>query len=67
MSLMYTAEVQQYSVWKKDAKTGEDFIGYCYLDLFPRSKARPFVEFPGTVFNRIVTQLQSTRTLQYGA
>jgi len=30
-------EVQKYSVWKKDAKSSEDFIGYCYLDLFPRT------------------------------
>jgi len=34
----YALDVQKYSVWKKDAKTSEDFIGYCYLDLFPRSK-----------------------------
>jgi Zn-dependent oligopeptidase len=39
--LSYPIEVQQYSVWKKDAKGPEDFIGYCYLDLFPRSKSNP--------------------------
>jgi Zn-dependent oligopeptidase len=34
-------EVQKYSVWKKDAKSPADFIGYCYLDLFPRSECSP--------------------------
>ncbi|KAF7291588.1 Metallopeptidase MepB [Mycena chlorophos] len=29
-------EVQQYSVWEKDAKDKSGFLGYCYLDLFPR-------------------------------
>ncbi|KAL4250649.1 peptidase M3 family protein [Abortiporus biennis] len=29
-------EVQQFEVWQKDAKDASDFIGYCYLDLFPR-------------------------------
>jgi Zn-dependent oligopeptidase len=31
-------EVQAYAVWEKDAKDGEGFIGWCYLDLFPRRK-----------------------------
>ena len=43
--LISPAEVQQYSVWKKDAKTPEDFLGYCYLDLFPRSKAKLLSDF----------------------
>ncbi|CAA7261352.1 unnamed protein product [Cyclocybe aegerita] len=30
-------EVQAFSVWEKDAKSSSDFIGYCYLDLFPRA------------------------------
>jgi len=29
-------EVQQFSVWEKDAKDASGFVGYCYLDLFPR-------------------------------
>ncbi|KAJ7288403.1 metallopeptidase MepB [Mycena rebaudengoi] len=29
-------DVQQYSVWEKDATDETGFIGYCYLDLFPR-------------------------------
>ncbi|KAJ7069838.1 metallopeptidase MepB [Mycena amicta] len=29
-------EVQQYAVWEKDAKDETGFLGYCYLDLFPR-------------------------------
>ncbi|KAJ7601172.1 hypothetical protein C8J56DRAFT_912335 [Mycena floridula] len=29
-------DVQQFSVWEKDAKDESGFIGYCYLDLFPR-------------------------------
>ncbi|KDQ54110.1 hypothetical protein JAAARDRAFT_136150 [Jaapia argillacea MUCL 33604] len=29
-------EVQQFAVWRDNAKTEDDFVGYCYLDLFPR-------------------------------
>jgi Zn-dependent oligopeptidase len=29
-------EVQQFAVWEKDAKDESAFVGYCYLDLFPR-------------------------------
>ncbi|KAJ6508867.1 metallopeptidase MepB [Mycena sanguinolenta] len=29
-------DVQQFSVWEKDATDASGFIGYCYLDLFPR-------------------------------
>ncbi|KAF5338907.1 hypothetical protein D9611_008754 [Ephemerocybe angulata] len=29
-------EVQAFAVWNKNAKDASDFIGYCYLDLFPR-------------------------------
>ncbi|KZV65296.1 metallopeptidase MepB [Peniophora sp. CONT] len=30
-------EVQVFAVWDKDAKDESGFIGYCYLDLFPRA------------------------------
>lgn len=30
-------EVQQFAVWDKDAKDESAFVGYCYLDLFPRA------------------------------
>jgi len=33
------AEVQQFAVWEKDAKDESAFVGYCYLDLFPRGTA----------------------------
>jgi Zn-dependent oligopeptidase len=29
-------DVQAFAVWEKDAKAGEGFVGWCYLDLFPR-------------------------------
>lgn len=29
-------EVQQFAVWEKGAKDESGFVGYCYLDLFPR-------------------------------
>ncbi|KAH9891674.1 Metalloprotease [Cubamyces lactineus] len=29
-------EVQQYALWEKDAKDESDFLGYCYIDLYPR-------------------------------
>jgi metallopeptidase MepB len=37
-------DVQLFAVWAKDAKdnSGYNFIGYCYLDLFPRGKL-PFM------------------------
>jgi len=44
-------EVQQFAVWEKDAKDESGFIGYCYLDLFPRaskySHAAVWPLFPG--------------------
>ncbi|KAF5369475.1 hypothetical protein D9758_002530 [Tetrapyrgos nigripes] len=30
-------DVQRFSVWEKDAKDESGFIGYCYLDLYPRA------------------------------
>ncbi|KIL67827.1 hypothetical protein M378DRAFT_9095 [Amanita muscaria Koide BX008] len=30
-------DVQQFAVWEKDAIDESGFIGYCYLDLFPRA------------------------------
>ncbi|KAF8809568.1 metallopeptidase MepB [Phlegmacium glaucopus] len=30
-------EVQAFAVWEKDAKDASGFVGYCYLDLFPRA------------------------------
>ncbi|KAI6016480.1 hypothetical protein BKA83DRAFT_4336729 [Pisolithus microcarpus] len=29
--------VQQYAVWERDANDDPAFVGYCYLDLFPRT------------------------------
>jgi Zn-dependent oligopeptidase len=29
-------DVQQFAVWEKDAKDASGFVGYCYLDLYPR-------------------------------
>ena len=29
-------DVQQFAVWEKNAKSPDDFLGFCYLDLFPR-------------------------------
>jgi Zn-dependent oligopeptidase len=34
--------VQQFAVWETDAKDESGFIGYCYLDLFPRSASLCF-------------------------
>uniref|UniRef100_A0A0W0FS66 Putative metallopeptidase MepB n=1 Tax=Moniliophthora roreri TaxID=221103 RepID=A0A0W0FS66_MONRR len=30
-------DVQQFAVWEKDAKDESGFVGYCYLDLYPRA------------------------------
>ncbi|KAK0244414.1 metallopeptidase MepB [Armillaria nabsnona] len=30
-------DVQQFAVWEKNAQDESDFVGYCYLDLFPRA------------------------------
>ncbi|KAF9223776.1 zincin [Gyrodon lividus] len=48
---VWHSEVQQFAVWEKDAKGESDFVGYCYLDLFPRdgkySHAAVWGLFPG--------------------
>ena len=31
-------DAELFSVWQADAKDESGFIGYCYLDLFPRGK-----------------------------
>ena len=36
MILFSCEDVQAFSVWEKDAKDASGFVGYCYLDLFPR-------------------------------
>jgi metallopeptidase MepB len=33
---LWHPDVQFFSVWEKDAKDNNDFLGYTYLDLFPR-------------------------------
>ncbi len=33
---LFFSEVQAFQVWEKNAKDESDFVGYCYLDLFPR-------------------------------
>lgn len=33
---MLCEEVQQFAVWENDAKDESGFLGYCFLDLFPR-------------------------------
>jgi len=33
---MIVTDVQAFAVWEKDAKDESGFIGFCYLDLFPR-------------------------------
>ena len=30
------ADVRQFAVWEKDAQDESGFVGYCYLDLYPR-------------------------------
>ncbi|KAF4590074.1 hypothetical protein EYR40_009527 [Pleurotus pulmonarius] len=35
-SSIWHPDVQHFAVWKKDAKDESGFVGYCYLDLFPR-------------------------------
>lgn len=34
---VWHADVQQFTVWETDAMNESSFVGYCYLDLFPRS------------------------------
>lgn len=34
---MMVSDVQAFAVWEKDATDESGFVGFCYLDLFPRS------------------------------
>jgi metallopeptidase MepB len=34
-------DVQQFAVWEQDSKDETGFVGYCYLDLFPRANKYP--------------------------
>ncbi len=56
-------EVQQFAVWAKDAKDESGFIGYCYLDLFPRCM---YSVICCAYHALIVSQLQNTRMPQCG-
>jgi hypothetical protein len=35
---VWHSEAQMFAVWEKDAKDETGFVGWCYLDLFPRRK-----------------------------
>ena len=37
---LWHPEAQAFTVWESDAKDESGFIGYCYLDLFPRCTFR---------------------------
>ena len=32
------SDVKCYAVWEQNAQSDQDFIGYCYLDLYPRGQ-----------------------------
>ena len=34
-------DAQMFAVWAADAKDESDFVGNCYLDLFPRGTSGP--------------------------
>lgn len=34
-------DAQMFAVWAADAKDESGFMGYCYLDLFPRRTLHP--------------------------
>ncbi len=57
-------EVQMFSVWEKDAKDESGFIGYCYLDLFPRGAFS--LELRHQSSHDCAIQHRSTRTLRSG-
>jgi Zn-dependent oligopeptidase len=47
LTLTYiTADVQAFAVWDKGVKDEMSFLGYCYLDLFPRSLYLSLVSDP---------------------
>jgi hypothetical protein len=39
--LIRSSDVQQFAVWEHDSKDESGFVGYCYLDLFPRGALIP--------------------------
>jgi hypothetical protein len=58
-----STDVQQFSVWDKDAKDESGFVGYCYLDVFPRGTPL-HQSIPDSEF--ISGQRPSTRMQQFG-
>lgn len=60
-----TADVQHFSVWENDAKDESGFIGYCYLDLFPRGILSSRVT-SNTGSHTHPLQNPNTRTQQFG-
>jgi Zn-dependent oligopeptidase len=49
-------DVQVFAVWAADAKDESDFVGYCYLDLFPRGMSPLFCHHPSA---ELTAQLES--------
>ena len=62
-------DVKGYSVWKADAKDESGFVGYTYLDLYPRGRS-PLLRGMRACSNHCqslgLTQNQSTRMPQFG-
>ncbi|KAF8505246.1 metallopeptidase MepB [Hysterangium stoloniferum] len=48
-------DVQKFSVWEKDAKDETGFIGYCFLDLFPRESKYSHAAVWGLIAGRQVS------------
>ena len=60
IDFLVSLDVQVFAVWEKDAKDHTGFVGYCYLDLFPRGAPAPI---QNRTFHSYPLMLQNPNTL----
>lgn len=55
-------DVKAYSVWKADAKDESGFVGYTYLDLYPRGRSRYLFKGASSTHGKSLGSIQNQNT-----